>query len=332
MRPRTKHPTLPRYVQFRHGGYYLTKGGKWVLLGRVLSDALLRYKELIQPAAEGMAGLIDSALADHASRIADATIEQYKVAGEKLKIGLDEFRPEQVQPKDIAQVKRELRSTPYMANRVLSVARIVFDYAVEEQLIDSNPALGIKRFREPGRDRLITLDEFMAIRDKAVPRLQSAMDLMFLTGQRVVDVLQIRLADIREEGIFFRQRKTDAKLVVAWTPELTAVVKQAKSLIRGVSGMTLLQGRHGKPVDYRSILYSWNRACELAGIEDAQQRDVRAMSATMARAQGVDATALLGHKSKAMTDRYLRDKIVPVVAGPVFVIPVKKKRVNNSDE
>lgn len=328
MRPRVKNPTLPKYVQLRHGGYYLTKGGKWVLLGHDLTNALLRYGELVRPTADGIAGLIDAALADRASRIAKNTIAQYDIAAGKLKTMLAEFRPEQVQPKDIAQVKRSLKATPNMANRVLSVARIVFDYAVEEQLIDSNPALGIKRYKEPTRDRLISLEEFTLIYAKAPPRLQCAMDLMFLTGQRVNDVLALRLADIREDGIHFHQRKTDAKLVVAWTQELHAAVDRAKRLIRGVSGFTLLQGRRGKPVDYRSIGDCWRRACTAAGVPDSQMRDIRAMAATAIRSQGGNATALLGHKNKSMTDRYLRDKTVPVVSGPSFVIPLK--RVNNS--
>lgn len=326
MRPRTKNPLLPKYVQHRHGAYYLTRGGKWVILGRELSEALAKYRGLVRPLADGLPGLIDAALADRSTKVEPATRAQYKIAGEKLKIMLAEFRPEQVQPRHIAQVKRSLKATPNMANRVLSVARIVFDYAVEEQLIDSNPALGIKRHEEATRDRLITPDEFNAVLAKAPKRLQCAMEVMFLTGQRVNDVLNIRLGDLRDEGIYFRQAKTDAKLLVGWTPELREAVARAKKIAG--PGLTLFQGRHGKPVDYRSIRDCWARACKSAGIEDAQMRDIRAMAATATRAQGGNATALLGHKSRAMTDRYLRDKVVPVVAGPSFVVPLK--RVNNS--
>lgn len=331
MRPRTRNPLLPKYVQPRHGAFYLTKGGKWVLLGHELNEALAKYRELIRPLADGLPGLIDAAIADRSARIAPATLAQYKLAGEKLKVMLAEFRPEQVQPRHIAQVRRTLSATPNMANRVLSVARIVFGYAVEGQLIDSNPAMGIKRCDEATRDRLIAQDEYAAIHDKAPSRLQCAMELMYLTGQRVNDVLEIRLSDIRDDGIYFRQRKTKAQLVVGWTSELRDVVERAKRLLRGVAGLTLLQGRQGKPVDYRSMGHSWATACKAAGVPDVQMRDIRAMAATATRAQGGNATALLGHKSKSMTDRYLRDKIVNVVAGPSFVIPLKK-RVNNSGQ
>lgn len=328
MRPRRKNPEYPRYFHHQHGAFYLTQGGKWIPLGREMVAALALYRKLIGKPDEGaMATLITDALNGHKAKVSAVTMKQYRLAGAKLAHMLSQFRVEEVRSKDIVKVRRQLEHHPNMANRVLTVAHMAFDRAVEDQVIDSNPVVGVKRCEETSRDRLITPDEFDAIREKAVPRLQCAMDLMFLTGQRVNDVLSIGLADLRDEGIYFRQDKTEAKLLVAWTTELRAAVGRAKALIRGGNGLTLLQGRHGKPVDYRSIRESWETACRKAGVEDAQMRDIRAMAATATRAQGGDATALLGHKSKAMTDRYLRDKIVPVVSGPSRVLPIKRKDV-----
>jgi integrase len=51
-------------------------------------------------------------------------------------------------------------------------------------------------------------------------------------------------------------------------------------------------------------------------VEDAHLHDLRAMSLTHAKAQGLNATALAGHTSEAMTARYLRSKEVPEVSGP----------------
>lgn len=324
MRPRKSNQHLPKYVQHRHGAYYLVRAGKWELLGRELEPALEEYRRRIAVPSAGIPALVDAAIA--ARKLSPNTILQYRIAGEKIKTMLAEFQPEQVQPKHIAQIKRQLAQTPNMANRVLSLLRVVFDYAVDEQMIDANPArAGIKRYAEAPRRRLISSDEFSAIYAVAPPRLQCAMDLMYLTGQRVEDVLQIRLANLREDGIYFEQDKTETRLVVAWTPELESAVARARTLHRGVSGMTLLQGRKGKPVDYRSVRDQWETACKRAGVEDAQMRDLRAMAATAVRAQGGNATALLGHKRSATTERYLRDKTVPVVAGPSFVVPLKRR-------
>lgn len=327
MRPRLSSEGLPKYVQFRHGAYYLIRGGRWINLGREFKVALVKYRRLMIPASEGLPAMVDAALsAPRKKPLAPATLAQYKVAGGIIKDKLAEFRPEEVLPRHVAQVRRDLTMTPNMANRVLTVLRIVFDYGLDHQLVDSNPAIGIKRLTEGVRRRLITLEEFSAIRDKAGPRLRCIMDLWFLTGQRVVDVLSIRLADLRPEGIYIEQDKTEARLVIGWSPELEAAVARAKALNRGVSGFTLFQGRKGKPVDYNTVSKQWRDACTAAGIEDAQQRDIRAMAATAIRAQGGNATALLGHTSPKMTDRYLRDKVVPVVAGPSFVVPIRREK------
>ena len=50
------------------------------------------------------------------------------------------------------------------------------------------------------------------------------MELWRLTGQRVMDVARIRRQDLKDEGIYFRQTKTKAELIVRWNPELRAAV------------------------------------------------------------------------------------------------------------
>src|SRR5690606_20331182 len=141
-----------------------------------------------------------------------------------------EFAPHQVMPKHVAALKLDMSDTPNMANRVLSFLRVVFSYAVEWQMVDSNPCIGIRRHEEAKRKRYITDAEFEAIRSHAHPRLKIVVDLLYLTGQRVVDVLTIKRADITDQGILFEQQKTKAKLLVRWTPELKEAVKQANEL------------------------------------------------------------------------------------------------------
>lgn len=317
-RPRKKDRHLPQCVYLKHGAYWLVKQGRWERLGTDLSASLAEYGRRMSEPASGMAELIDAALAIMKPKIALATWGQYQTAARKLKTVFAEFAPEQVKPKHVAQMKNALADTPNMCNRCLSVLRQVFDYALEQQLIESNPAIGVKRHHENKRTRLIAADEFAAIYAKAAPRLQIIMDLLYLTGQRVVDVLHIRYADLREEGIFFQQDKTDARLMVRWSPELRAVVDRAKALHGNVRALTLLHNRRGKAPDYRTVRDQWDKACSAAGIGDADLRDLRAMAGTAAKAQGMNPTALLGHTSSAMTARYLRDKEVPVVDGPSF--------------
>ncbi len=266
--------------------------------------------------------LIDAALATIRPRIATSTAEQYDTAARKLKHVFQNFTPEQVKPKDVAQFRRAFAGKPNMTNRCLSVLRQVFDYALEEQIVDSNPAVGIKRLPETQRERLISRAEFDAIYAEASPRMQCMMDLWYLTGQRVMDVVKIHRADIRDDGIYFKQDKTGERLIVQWSQELQAVIERAKSLNGNVRSMTLFSTQRGKnrggSPGYGTVRDQWRAACAAAGVEDADLRDLRAMSGTAAEAQGKDPTALLGHASRSMTKRYLRGKQIPQVEGPSF--------------
>lgn len=307
---------LPRCVYFKHGSYWLVKRGKWTRLGKDLASAMSEYGRVMEAPKGGMADLINDALPYITKGRSKSTQDQYTLAAKKLKKILQEFSPQQVKSKHIAKIRRSMSGTPNMANRVLTVIRLVFDYAVDEQIIDTNPATGIKRLEEKKRDRLITIEEYKAIQAHAAPRIKCIMELAFLTGQRIMDVVNIHRADLTDDGIYFKQDKTDAKLIVRWTPELKAAVERAKGLTTNVKALTLFCNRRGKAPDYKSIYVQWRAACKAAGVEDSDMRDLRAMSATAAKKQGKNATELLGHTTEAMTVRYLRDKEAPVVDGP----------------
>jgi integrase len=319
-RPRKNDRHLPPCVHLKHGAYYYVKGGKWTRIGETLADALAAYAAVHETPKGGMSALIDEALIEIKRNVKPSTAKQYDQAAKILKRKLVQFAPEQMQGRHVAQLKKELASTPNMANRVLSVLRQVFDYALEQHLpgVDSNPAIGIKRHQEKKRTRMIQMAEYAAIYAKAGPRLQVIMDLLIRTGERISDVLKIRRADLLDEGIRFEQMKTGAKRIVPWTPELRVVVDRAKKLNGNIRALTLLHNRRGKAPDYSTVKIQWNKARDAAGVQDATIHDLRAVAATWAKKQGKNPTALLGHSSPAQTERYLRDKEEVVAEGPEF--------------
>ena len=319
-RPRKQASHLPPCLYQKHGSYWYVKAGKWNKVGATLQEALAAYADLHDTPKGSLPALIDEAMREIRRRIKPATASQYDHVSKILKRKFAQFAPEQVRQKHVAQLKRDMAATPNMANRCLSVLRQVFDYALEQQLpnVDTNPVVGIKRHNEKKRGRLVSIEEYFAIHAKAGPRLQIIMDLCIRTGQRIGDVLKIRRVDLLDEGIRFEQQKTGAKRVVAWTPELRAVVDRAKQLPGSIRGLTLLNGRRGKAPDYRTVKLQWDKAAKAAGVEDAHLHDLRAMAATHARRQGLNPTTLLGHTSPAQTERYLRDREEIVAEGPAF--------------
>jgi integrase len=217
---------------------------------------------------------------------------------------------------DVAEFRADWATKPNMGNRHLSVLRAVFDWALERRLVTQNPCVGIKRHAEKKRTRLISHAELAAIYAQSGERLQVIIDLSVTTGQRITDVLRIRRSDITDDGIRFAQQKTGARLVVRWTPRMRDAVRRAAELQGSVPTLTLLRNRRGKAPDYRTIRLQWDTACQAAGITDAHLHDLRALAATAAQAQGLDAQQLLGHRTQANTARYLRDRSDMLVDGP----------------
>lgn len=317
-RPRKHDKHLPRGMYLRHGAYFYVKNGKWTRLGKDLRTALAEYASIMEAPKGGMVDLIDGALAHILNGKPENTRKSYEQAGRRLKEILAEFAPDQVRGRHVAQLKIGLAKTPNLANRCLTVLRLIFAYAVENQMIDTNPAVGIRSYREKKRSRLISIPEYSAIYTRAKPRLQVIMDLCIRTGQRIGDVIAIRRSDLTPDGIRFQQQKTGTKGTVPWTPELRAIVERAKSLHGNLTALTLLHDRRGKPLKYMAVYGQWRTARRTAGVVDARIHDLRAMAATWAKKQGMNPTALLFHASAAQTERYLREKEEPIAEGPSF--------------
>jgi integrase len=299
-RPRKSKGPYPPCFYSKHGAYYVVKANKWTRLGTDLGLALAEYARLMDgDRLGGMPALIAAALPGILRDKAKNTQAQYCYAAETLTRKLRQFEPGEVDQAVVYGIQESMDETPNMANRVLTVLRRVFTYAVKKKIVRSNPCVGVERLPEGKRTRLISDDEWHAIHAAASPRLRVIMELEHLTGQRIGDVLKIRRSQLTEEGIVFEQQKTGAKLTVRWTPALRATVERAKAL-PGTPTLTLLRNRMGKAPDYGSVYREWASACQAAGVEDARPND----------------TALLGHKSAKMTDRYLRDREASEVDGP----------------
>lgn len=322
MRPRKKDRHLPACMYQKHGAYYLVRKGKWKRLGTNFQASLAEYAKLLDKDSQGgMPKLIDDALKHMRARtkppLKPNTLKQYEAACERLKENFADFEPREVLQRHVVALKLHMADTPNMSNRVISVLRAVFTYALEQQIVDSNPCIGVRRHLEHKRDRYITHGEFQAICDKSSDNMRAIYEMCYLTGQRIGDVLAIRLADISAEGIAFKQEKTNARLLVQMTPDLEDLIGRIKALPRKIRGLTLFcSPRGGKPVHYSSVKDAFAISCKKAGVEDASLHDLRAKSLSDTDDQGNDAQKLGGHTDAKMTQRYLRLRKINVGLPP----------------
>lgn len=330
---RRKNDThLPPCVYQKHGAFYHVKRGRWTVLGKTLPEALEAYARLFEQPTGAIERLIDEAWSviqkSRKEPLSTNTCNAYERAARKLKKALRQFRPEQVMPKHVAAIKRSMSVKTAAFNHLLAFGRQVFDYALEEQLIERNPFVEVKRYPQSKRMRLIEWAEWWKIRSAAAPRLQCVMDGLYLTDQRIGDVLGIDERDALEQGIYFKQQKTGKELIVRWNDDLRAWWARCKALHGKVVRVAfddpkrarpLFKSRYGRKPAYRTVYDQWVAACAAAEVEDCTLHDNRAFSATEAQRQGKDPQKLLGHQDPRTTKIYLRGREIDVVDGPSLI-------------
>lgn len=324
MRPRKKDRHLPSCVYLRRSSYWYVKSGKWTKLGDDLHTALTEYARIVAVPTDGLGALLDNAWPHITAGRADSTKQQYEYCVKLLKEVFAEFRPDQVTHGSIVQMQDMFADRPAIANRMLTVLRQTYQWAMDREIVQHNPTLSVRRLAQGQRDRLVTQEEYQRIYAAVAPWLQVIMDLCYLTGQRIGDVLKIEYGHLLEDGIFIEQQKTGKRLIIAWTPELKAVVDRAKEVSFKVKSLKyLLSGRAGTMRKHSNVWRSFKDAARSVGLGDITLHDLRAMAGTEAERQGIDPTALLGHTDRRTTQIYLRDRSARVVAGPAPAMPKK---------
>lgn len=194
------------------------------------------------------------------------------------------------------------------ANREKALFSHIFNKAREwGYTAAQNPCQGVKGFRERGRDRYVTDEEFRKVWEVAHPTVQDAMDIALLTGQRPADVLKIQCRDFRDGALWITQNKTGARIGIEVTGELEAVVARIGSRPRHAISPFLIQEKNGQPLTLTVLRNRFEKAKELARV-DFQFRDIRAKAATdtgdLAHSQ-----KLLAHKNRDMTEHYVRSRL-----------------------
>ncbi|MDX9976324.1 MAG: tyrosine-type recombinase/integrase [FCB group bacterium] len=322
-----------RWLHHKHGAYYLVRNNKWTRLSDNLHDALVEYARLTAGKDKGaLPELVRRVLDDMEQDVAASTLKNYKTCARRVLDSFVEFSPAQIKPAHIAQFLDDHKSTPSMANLLRAFLKGMFSRAVRWGVVETNPVREIKPFKTGKRTRYITDDEFEKIREQASPTLQCLMDVAYITGQRIGDVMGIRYEDIvpagargagTPAGVYVEQQKTKARVLIEITDDLQAALDTTRAVHCSPRAQTLFHKPDGSPLSYFTIYGHWRRACEDAKVGDAHIHDMRAKAATDAKAQGLDSKTLLGHTTDSSHNRYLRDKDVPV-AKPVSARTKKK--------
>ncbi|SIN98879.1 Site-specific recombinase XerD [Rhodovulum sp. ES.010] len=205
----------------------------------------------------------------------------------------------------------------YQANRLLERVRSIFNKAIDWGWDGTNPAAGIKKFKEQSRDRFLQPDElprfFEALANEPNEAARDFFLISLLTGARKSNTLAMRWQDINFSTATWRIGETkngDAQIV--HLPGQALDILKARKLAADGPWVFPGGGASGHLADPKK---AWARILKEAGIADLRIHDLRRTLGSYQAATGANGYIIgksLGHRSQQSTAIYARLNLDPV--------------------
>lgn len=215
-------------------------------------------KRLTEPGpSEGsLARMIDCYLASpHFLGLAANTRREYLRYMAGLRAALLTDDADDLRPHHIAEMRDCLGDTPAKANATMRAIGALYTWGRERGLCRDNPALGLSKLKigeyAPWPRWAWDIAQGPEMRED----LKTACALGLYTGQRLGDVLNMRLGDIRDNIVTVRQAKTGKLLQIPLHRELKPIVAAARA--RGA--IFIVSRQDGRPFSVDQFHAAWGR-------------------------------------------------------------------------
>lgn len=194
---------------------------------------------------------------------------------------------------------------PTMAKLLRSTLSDAFNEAIANGLVSNNPVSITKSPKVKIQRSRLTLEQFNIAVKNADKQYANIFLLSLLTAQRIGDIVNMKWSDIKDNRLFIKQSKTGAKIAILLDIKLNAVNATLNQVLSNLKNnrATICN------TSADSLRYHFNNA-----LPESENKptfhEIRSLSARLYEEEkGAEfAKNILGHKSMAMTDRYLDDR------------------------
>ncbi len=236
---------------------------------------------------------------------------------------------------------------PAAARSAVVAAATMFQWAINRELLEINPARGVKKPPAGKRETFLSDEQvsrlFATIADmerdgRLAPTFGDTVRLLALTGARRSEIEGLRWDEVDlQRGIAIlpaHRSKTGRKTIPLGAPAL-AVLAQRKSMT-GDSAY-VFPGLRGGDGPANAVSKNWGRVRKAAGLPGVRLHDLRHTLASFLVARGASLPVIgrvLGHTNAATTQRYAHlqaDPLRAIVddATSRFVAPVNEAPAGN---
>lgn len=272
-RPRKVNRHLPKFVELNNGTYYYRPThGEHVRMTHAAGSSIRHGEEPAMYAwlSDKMEPIVlgdGCTLSDCFTRyklevlptLAPRTQKDYLRALDVLEEVFGSRHPDDVKPRDVGRFL-DVSKGKIHKNRQVAVLSAVYAKCVGRWYVaDRNPCTNVERNQAKKRTRYVSDAEFALVYAAMPPRVQIAMDLALLTGQRQGDLLSLRWERVTSDGVEFQQSKTGKRLMVTMSPALEAVLVRAKQMIPQLPREYVIRTEAGKPYTAEGFRAIWQR-------------------------------------------------------------------------
>ncbi len=305
---------LPPHVRISHGAYYYvrrdpaTKRVVWRPLGKSYPQMLRAVANLHEDPHVLMCDVLERYRREISSAQSCNTKRQRDWQLDNLIHSFGEMPPSSVTPQHVYRYLDERTQTaPVGANREVSLLCAVFTKAVRWGYIAANPARGIEKNKERPRRRYVTDAEYQVLLAHANGHVRRGIELAYLTGQRVGDLLRLQWREVHADGIHVLQAKTGTALVIEPSPALNDLLKRCRA--GRVQGQTILADERGQPLSYWRLAGRFRRMVQTLVAQGLLTEHVTFHDLRRKAGSDTDENSkLLGHLDRRTLQRVYRVK------------------------
>lgn len=209
---------------------------------------------------------------------------------------------------------RNGQPAPVTANRLIALVSCVFSFAVDQEILEVNPAVRIPRMaRERSRERVLSPDELRVLwptLDTLHPVMGSFWRLVLLTAQRPGEVRRMRWGDLDSDGWWnlpAEFTKNGRAHRVPLPPQALQIVEALRPLT--VAGEWVLGSFRKDGAPLRTVHKSTRRLVSATGLPRFTPHDCRRTAATWMAASGTAPSVvdrILNHTPRGVSGVYIR--------------------------
>lgn len=288
-------------------------------------------------ASKILSEIIDAYLTDHAlAKRKPRTAEHYRDVLQRIvEPALGGRKANAIQHTDIANLHLKWRRTPSQANRMLAIVSSMYGFAAKRNMVPVgyNPARGVEKYPEKGRERFLTSEELAALGDalreaetigiewevdesaptsKHVPKVNrrtilaphavAAIRLLMFTGARLREILHLKWTEVDlERGLLLLPDSKTGRKPIYLNAAAIAILADLQRI-----GTYVVAGDNPE-APRADLKRPWQLIARRAGLIGVRLHDLRHTFASFGAGLGLGLPIigkLLGHAHSSTTERY----------------------------